>query len=122
YPRTKRCKRGTAFAARPTSVTIVERKVKKFRVAASELLGFGVDRPIRKVTREAATMADDKLLKTADVARMFRVDPKTVTRWAVSGKISAVQTLGGHRRYYLSEIERAIEAGSADDRESFGNG
>jgi hypothetical protein len=30
------------------------RKVKKFRVAASELLGFGVDRPIRKVTREAA--------------------------------------------------------------------
>jgi excisionase family DNA binding protein len=49
------------------------------------------------------------------------VNPKTVTRWARSGKISAVRTLGGHRRYYLSEIERAIEAGDADDRESFGN-
>jgi excisionase family DNA binding protein len=59
-------------------------------------------------------MADDKLLTTGEVARMFRVDPKTVTRWARSGKIHAIRTLGGHRRYHRSEIERAIEAGDAD--------
>ena len=58
-------------------------------------------------------MADDKLLTRAEVARMFRVYPKTVTRWERSGKISAVRTLGGHRRYDRSEIERAIEAGDA---------
>ena len=30
---------------------------------------------------------------------MFRVNPKTVTRWARAGKISAIRTLGGHRRF-----------------------
>jgi excisionase family DNA binding protein len=67
-------------------------------------------------------MADDNLLTPAEVARMFRVDPKTVTRWAQSGKINAIRTLGGHRRYHRSEIERAIEAVGADARDSFGNG
>jgi excisionase family DNA binding protein len=68
------------------------------------------------MTREAATMAYDKLLTPAEVARMFRVNPKTVTRWARSGKINAIRTLGGHRRYRQSEIERAIEATGADGR------
>jgi hypothetical protein len=35
------------------------------------LLGFEVDRPIRRLKREAATMADDKLLTPAEVARSF---------------------------------------------------
>jgi excisionase family DNA binding protein len=36
---------------------------------------------------------------------VFRVDPKTVTRWAVAGKLTAVRTLGGHRRYRASEVQ-----------------
>ena len=40
----------------------------------------------------------ENLLTPAEVAAMFRVDPKTVTRWAKAGKISAIRTLGGHRR------------------------
>ena len=87
-------------------------------MALSELLGFGPSSADPEGERQAAPMADDKLLTTAEVARMFRVDARTVTRWARSGKISAVRTLGGHRRYYLSEVERAIEAGRTDDRES----
>ena len=75
-----------------------------------------------RVKREPETKADDKLLTPAEVARMFRVNPKTVTRWARSGKLSAVKTLGGHRRYHLSEIERAIEAGGTEDRQSLGSG
>jgi excisionase family DNA binding protein len=35
---------------------------------------------------------------------MFRVDPKTVTRWAKAGKLSAIRTLGGHRRFRESEV------------------
>lgn len=35
---------------------------------------------------------------------MFRVDPKTVTRWAKAGKLSSIRTLGGHRRYRESEV------------------
>ena len=67
-------------------------------------------------------MADDKLLTPAEVARMFRVNPKTVNRWARSGKLSAIRTLGGHRRFYRSEIERAIEAGRVAARDSAGDG
>jgi excisionase family DNA binding protein len=45
------------------------------------------------------------LLTPAEVAKIFRVDPKTVTRWAKAGKITAIRTLGGHRRYRQSEIQ-----------------
>jgi excisionase family DNA binding protein len=65
---------------------------------------------------------DDELLTPAEVARMFRVNPKTVTRWAQSGKLRSVRTLGGRLRFYRSDIERAIEAGGADGPDSLGNG
>jgi excisionase family DNA binding protein len=54
-------------------------------------------------------MAESELLTPGEVAIMFRVNPKTVTRWARSGKISAVRTLGGHRRFHASEIRRFLD-------------
>ena len=54
-------------------------------------------------------MAEHDLLTPGEVAVMFRVNPKTVTRWARAGKISAVRTLGGHRRFRASEIRRFLE-------------
>lgn len=54
------------------------------------------------------TPDSEALLTPAEVATMFRVDPKTVTRWAKAGKISAIRTLGGHRRYRESEIRALI--------------
>lgn len=51
----------------------------------------------------ARTDVPGALLTPAEVASLFRVDPKTVTRWARAGKLSAIRTLGGHRRY--SEVE-----------------
>lgn len=53
-------------------------------------------------------MAEHELLTPGEVAVMFRVNPKTVTRWARAGKISVVRTIGGHRRFRASEIERFI--------------
>jgi excisionase family DNA binding protein len=50
----------------------------------------------------------DSLLTPGEVARMFRVDPKTVTRWEKRGLISCVRTLGGHRRFWKSEIDKAL--------------
>ena len=50
------------------------------------------------------------LLTPSEVAAMFRVDPKTVTRWAKSGKLTAIRTLGGHRRYRQSEVKVLLEA------------
>jgi excisionase family DNA binding protein len=46
----------------------------------------------------------EPLLTPAEVATMFRVDPKTVTRWAKAGKLSCIRTDGGHRRYFESEV------------------
>lgn len=56
----------------------------------------------------------ETLLTPAEVAGMFRVDPKTVTRWAKAGKISAIRTLGGHRRYRESEILALLGDNSAE--------
>jgi excisionase family DNA binding protein len=54
-------------------------------------------------------MAENELLTPAEVAVMFRDNPKTVTRWARAGRISAVRTLGGHRRFRASEIRKLLE-------------
>jgi len=50
----------------------------------------------------------EPLLTPAEVAAMFRVDPKTVTRWAKAGKLSSIRTLGGHRRYRESEVRELL--------------
>lgn len=46
----------------------------------------------------------------SEVALVFRVDPKTVTRWAKAGKLTSIKTLGGHRRYRRSEVETLLNS------------
>jgi excisionase family DNA binding protein len=50
----------------------------------------------------------EPLLTPAEVATMFRVDPKTVTRWAKAGKLTSIRTLGGHRRYREVEVRALL--------------
>lgn len=50
------------------------------------------------------------LLTPSEVAGLFRVDPKTVTRWAKAGKLTAIRTLGGHRRYRESEVRALMNS------------
>jgi excisionase family DNA binding protein len=57
-----------------------------------------------------AVARNDHLLTPAEVASLFKVDPKTVTRWAQAGKISSLKTLGGHRRYRASQIHALFDA------------
>ena len=52
----------------------------------------------------------EKLLSPAEVALLFRVDPKTVTRWAKAGKLTSIKTLGGHRRYKESEVKELLKS------------
>ncbi|HEX2028861.1 MAG TPA: BldC family transcriptional regulator [Nitriliruptorales bacterium] len=72
-------------------------------------------------------MHEDKteLLTPRQVADMFGVNPKTVTRWANAGKLTPIRTLGGHRRYRASEIRALLAqqspegaAGDENDRPS----
>jgi excisionase family DNA binding protein len=54
------------------------------------------------------TVEAEALLTPAEVAALFRVDPKTVTRWAKAGKLTSLRTLGGHRRYRESEVRNLL--------------
>jgi excisionase family DNA binding protein len=55
-------------------------------------------------TPEPRPSEPDNMLTPAEVARMFRVDPKTVTRWAKAGRLPCIRTPGGHRRYPEREV------------------
>ena len=52
--------------------------------------------------------ASERLLTPGEVALMFRVDPKTVTRWASAGRIGSIRTPGGHRRFRESEVRALL--------------
>jgi len=57
------------------------------------------------------------LLTPAEVAALFRVDPKTVTRWAKAGKLTSIRTLGGHRRYLESEAKLLLDGSIPQQRD-----
>jgi len=57
-----------------------------------------------------SSSAPEKLLTPSEVATLFRVDPKTVTRWAKAGKLTSIKTLGGHRRYRESEVRALLKS------------
>lgn len=62
----------------------------------------------------------DRLLKPGEVADLFRVDPKTVTRWAAEGKLNSIRTPGRHRRFPESAV-RALLARSGGAPEALDN-
>ena len=51
----------------------------------------------------------DELLTPGEVAKLFKVDPKTVTRWAHSGKLQSITTPGGHKRFRRSVVEKFLQ-------------
>jgi excisionase family DNA binding protein len=61
-----------------------------------------------------ASQGRDRLLTPGEVAALFRVDPKTVTRWASAGRIGSIRTPGGHRRFRESEVRALLRGVEAD--------
>jgi len=60
-----------------------------------------------------AAAREDPFLTPGEVAAIFRVDPKTVTRWAAAGRLASVRTLGGQRRFRESVVRRLLEESEA---------
>jgi excisionase family DNA binding protein len=60
----------------------------------------------------------EPLLTPSEVATLFRVDPKTVTRWAKAGKLASIRTLGGHRRYRESEVRLLLAGNTTETMDS----
>lgn len=52
--------------------------------------------------------AVDEYLAPGDVARLLCVSPRTVSRWADQGRIPHLVTLGGHRRFRRSEVQKLV--------------
>lgn len=61
------------------------------------------------VSRKATRVEAPSYLRTAEVADILHVSPKTVSRWAKEGKLPFLKTLGGHRRYPEAKIRELAE-------------
>jgi excisionase family DNA binding protein len=57
-------------------------------------------------------IVDDMLLRPKEVAAAFRVTTRTLQRWERAGLLRSERTLGGHRRYWRSDVQRALTRGS----------
>ena len=60
---------------------------------------------------EAPTAAASATVTLSDAAAALDVSPSTLRRWADTGRIAAVRTAGGHRRFAASEVRRLRSAG-----------
>ena len=47
-------------------------------------------------------------LAAGDAARELGVAVETLRRWEREGRIAAVRTAGGHRRFHRADIERMV--------------
>jgi len=56
----------------------------------------------------------ERLLTPVEVAALFRVDPKTVTRWAASGRIASIRTPGGHRRFEAGSVHALLASADTE--------
>ncbi len=52
----------------------------------------------------------ESLLTPGQVAALFHVDPKTVTRWAHAGRLGSLRTPGGHRRFRETEVMQLLKS------------
>ena len=55
------------------------------------------------------------LLRTREVAELFRVSDRAVTDWAQRGRIPSVLTPGGHRRYPADAVQDLLSRARALD-------
>ena len=58
---------------------------------------------------DASTNPLPAYLRTAEVAALLHVSPKTITRWAKEGRLPHSRTLGGHRRYSAEDIRKIAD-------------
>ncbi len=56
-----------------------------------------------------ASEATPRYLTSGESARLLKVSPKTVNRWAAQGLLPCIVTMGGHRRFREEDVERALK-------------
>ena len=59
--------------------------------------------------RFGSARQEHQFLKTAEVARLLHVSPKTIARWALEKRLPHTITPGGHRRFPASAIHELAD-------------
>lgn len=99
-------------------IAVISPKTREETVQLVHTRGSNARRPLTQGGHDWGNVkverASERLLTPGEVASLFRVDPKTVTRWAASGRISSIRTPGGHRRFRESEV-RALLLGEPSE-------
>jgi excisionase family DNA binding protein len=63
-----------------------------------------------QVEREVVSARKEhQFLKTAEVARLLHVSPKTIARWSLEKRLPHTITPGGHRRFPAAAIRELAE-------------
>jgi excisionase family DNA binding protein len=96
----------------PVAIDLVVEQARESKRELEALPKRSAGRGPRRGWRDGAPIEYAELLTPAEAARKLGVTPNTVTRWSRAGKISAIQTMGGHRRFRRSEIERVLRDAS----------
>ena len=93
----------TGFSLPGASTTSAPLDLDSLPVAdtASELVSMAAGIEVPAQNRD---VNEGRLLTPAEVAGLFGVDPRTVSRWSDRGVLKAVYTAGGHRRYRYLDV------------------
>jgi excisionase family DNA binding protein/diguanylate cyclase (GGDEF)-like protein len=68
----------------------------------------------RSKPREARS--EEPAVTLGEAARLLGISASTLRRWTEDGRVSAVRTTGGHRRFYVSELARLHSTNAAQLR------
>ena len=59
---------------------------------------------------------DEQLLRPGQVAALFQVSRRTISDWARAGKLDAIITPGGHRRFRATQVRALLESQMVEAR------
>jgi excisionase family DNA binding protein len=69
------------------------------------------DEPLGGPTDGGPVDRAEAYLMPSEAAVLLGVSPRTLSRWAASGRVPCLITLGGHRRYRRSDVQRLLDEG-----------
>lgn len=58
--------------------------------------------------KRLAAAGDEELFTPGEVAQLFHVNPKTVSRWLKIGRLAAIRTPGGHHRVRAADLRKRL--------------
>jgi excisionase family DNA binding protein len=55
------------------------------------------------------------LMTPQEVAAALGISERTMRRWAETGRLGCIRTVGGHRRYFRQQVELLVQVAQQQD-------